>query len=609
MRQVLASLGGYLLLSAALSAAPCTPSSTVLCLNDSRFEVEVSWRDSRARTGVGQAKSITADTGYFWFFSEANIELVIKVLDARSINQKYWVFFGALTSVEFDLSVTDTVTGAVKTYHNPLGQFASVGDTGAFDPSITAPTHEIVSSEGTSTPPESLASIQKFIEAQASEAGAAFTPCVDTGAALYLANCRFRLEVHWSDSRGRHGAGHPVQLTNDTGYFWFFSESNVELMVKVLDAKGINDRFWVFFGALSSVEYTINVFDTVSGSLRSYNNPQGAFASVGDTSAFRGGYAISTQTDDPRAVSGPVFAATGGSLSATAADGTVFTLNVPPNSLDEDETVTMTPIGSVGQFPFAGGLVAGVDIQPTGVVLLEGATLSIHTPAPLARSEETPVAWNGSGEDFFLFPPWPTAGDLKLEIFHFGGYGVARGTAAERQTQLGQQPVADGDLLSHELAPLLGEARAAAALNGEIRAQEDRGHGQGAPRCGIPGSQNPGGACQRRAGSRRRPHLRYEPLGTRGPHCPRGAHGDRLSRPNRRNPLSLEENDLAGVVEDPRALLGGPERHPPDQTDHQSRQKKRPDSGATGRDRPRASVRDVQAQVRLVDLGDRGAIQ
>ena len=98
MRQVLVSLGGYLLLSAVLSAAPCTPSPTTLCLNDSRFEVEVSWRDSRDRTGDGQAKSITADTGYFWFFSETNIELVIKVLDARSINQKYWVFFGALTS-------------------------------------------------------------------------------------------------------------------------------------------------------------------------------------------------------------------------------------------------------------------------------------------------------------------------------------------------------------------------------------------------------------------------------------------------------------------------------------------------------------------------------
>ena len=225
MRRGLACVAGFLLCAAAVSAAPCTPSPTALCLNDSRFEVEVSWRDSRGRTGVGQAKSITADTGYFWFFSEANIELVIKVLDARSINQKYWVFFGALTSVEFDLTVTDTVTGAVKTYHNDLGNFASVGDTGAFDPSVTAPTHEIVSSEGTSTPPESLASIQTFIEAQASEASAAFTPCAGPADVLSLSQCRFRLEVHWADSRGRTGSGRAVQLTGDTGYFWFFNDA------------------------------------------------------------------------------------------------------------------------------------------------------------------------------------------------------------------------------------------------------------------------------------------------------------------------------------------------------------------------------------------------
>ena len=270
-----------------------------------------------------------------------------------------------------------------------------------------------------------------------------------TGAALYLASCRFRLEVHWSDSRGRHGSGQPVQLTNDTGYFWFFSEANVELMVKVLDARGINDKFWVFFGALSSVEYTINVFDTVSGALRSYQNPQGAFASVGDTSAFRGGDGISVEKDASRSAMDWISAEFGGSLSTTAADGTVFTLVIPPDSLLVDELVTMTPVRAVGSFPFAGGLVGGVDIQPSGIPLLGGATLSIHTSAPVALSEETPVAWNGSGEDFYLFPPSPTAGDLQLDISHLGGYGVARGTDAERQAQLAQEPVADGDQLSH----------------------------------------------------------------------------------------------------------------------------------------------------------------
>jgi hypothetical protein len=42
------------------------------------------------------------------------------------------VFYGALSNVQYSLTVTDTATGATRTYTNPAGQFASVADTGAF---------------------------------------------------------------------------------------------------------------------------------------------------------------------------------------------------------------------------------------------------------------------------------------------------------------------------------------------------------------------------------------------------------------------------------------------------------------------------------------------
>jgi hypothetical protein len=35
-----------------------------------------------------------ADTGYFWFFEDTNVELVVKVLDGRAINGHTWVFYG-----------------------------------------------------------------------------------------------------------------------------------------------------------------------------------------------------------------------------------------------------------------------------------------------------------------------------------------------------------------------------------------------------------------------------------------------------------------------------------------------------------------------------------
>ncbi len=103
-----------------------------LYLNGDRFRLEVSWTDFEGNTGVGYQSSLTGDTGSFWFFDPANVELVAKALDARGINGYYWLFFGSLTNVQFTLTVTDTVTGAVKTYTNEAGTFASVGDTAAF---------------------------------------------------------------------------------------------------------------------------------------------------------------------------------------------------------------------------------------------------------------------------------------------------------------------------------------------------------------------------------------------------------------------------------------------------------------------------------------------
>jgi len=48
----------------------------------------------------------------------------------------------------------------------------------------------------------------------------------------------------------------------------------------------VNGRYWVFFGALTNVAYTITVTDTTTGTQKQYTNPQGRLASVADTSAF-----------------------------------------------------------------------------------------------------------------------------------------------------------------------------------------------------------------------------------------------------------------------------------------------------------------------------------
>jgi len=110
----------------------CTENGTTLCLTNNRFRVQGTYRTSSGVTGTANVVELTSDTGYLWFFSQANVEVVVKVLNACGING-YWVFAGGLTDVEVTLTVTDTQTGAVRQYTNSLGTaFRPIQDTSAF---------------------------------------------------------------------------------------------------------------------------------------------------------------------------------------------------------------------------------------------------------------------------------------------------------------------------------------------------------------------------------------------------------------------------------------------------------------------------------------------
>lgn len=116
------------------TAAPgCVSSATTLCLNKSRFRVTASYLTSNGQGGQAQAVPLTADTGYFWFFGSQNVEVVVKVIDGCSIFSRFWVFAAGLTNVSVTMTVTDTKTGAFRTYQNLQGTpFQPIQDTAAF---------------------------------------------------------------------------------------------------------------------------------------------------------------------------------------------------------------------------------------------------------------------------------------------------------------------------------------------------------------------------------------------------------------------------------------------------------------------------------------------
>jgi hypothetical protein len=118
---------------------PCAAGETTLCLGpEGRFRVEATWRTpptagEAGDEGAARTLPLTADTGAFWFFDDANVELIVKVLGACPVNGRVWVFAAGLTDVEVELVVTDTADGTARLYRNPpRTAFAPIQDTAAF---------------------------------------------------------------------------------------------------------------------------------------------------------------------------------------------------------------------------------------------------------------------------------------------------------------------------------------------------------------------------------------------------------------------------------------------------------------------------------------------
>jgi hypothetical protein len=111
--------------------------------------------------------------------------------------------------------------------------------------------------------------------------------CIPGGRQLCLgSNGRFALEADWRTADGTQGPATPVPLVSDTGGFWFFAASNVELLAKVLDGRAVNGDFWVLWGGMTNLDVTLRVTDKLGGSMRTYTNPAGSFPSQADVNAF-----------------------------------------------------------------------------------------------------------------------------------------------------------------------------------------------------------------------------------------------------------------------------------------------------------------------------------
>ncbi len=276
----------------------CREGSGYLCLRDSRFELRAHWSkpDSVEEYGSGTAVpvDVSDESGLFWFFEPENIELVVKVLDGRALNDRYWVFFGALSDVEYWITVRDAATGERQTYHNPPREVCGQKDLDAFRDPIRASTGLAVGGAGPAGPgielvPMSAVALDVSGIVRSSHGDGR---CETAGDRMCLMDDRFSVEVGFVDPNAGTGLEEPAQVIpsltmGKTGFFWFFNPSNIELAVKMLDGRALNGHFWLLYGGLSDVEYEITATDTVTGEARTYRNEPGSICGQIDVKAFQ----------------------------------------------------------------------------------------------------------------------------------------------------------------------------------------------------------------------------------------------------------------------------------------------------------------------------------
>jgi Trypsin-like peptidase domain len=99
--------------------------------------------------------------------------------------------------------------------------------------------------------------------------------CTPSDTVVCLVGGRFQVEGTYTDYSYNTGSGHAAKLTDDTGTLWFFSSSNIELLVKFVNSCTYSPTFSVYANGLTNVGVNIKVTDTKYGTVRQYSNALG----------------------------------------------------------------------------------------------------------------------------------------------------------------------------------------------------------------------------------------------------------------------------------------------------------------------------------------------
>lgn len=126
--------------------------------------------------------------------------------------------------------------------------------------------------------------------------------------------------------------------------------------------------------------------------------------------------------------------ASGGSIQATASDGTIYILSIPADALAEETEISLTPVREISDLPMSGGMMGAVHFEPSGLELLRAATLTVELPSAPALGDGEVLAgftYEGDGENLALALAEVDGETYSIPVHHFSGGGAGAATPSD----------------------------------------------------------------------------------------------------------------------------------------------------------------------------------
>jgi hypothetical protein len=141
---------------------------------------------------------------------------------------------------------------------------------------------------------------------------------------------------------------------------------------------------------------------------------------------------VSPTLDESSRVEG-LISVEGGSLSATGSDGTVYSLDIPSDSLLVETLISLTPAQDLSGLPFGEGKTYSVQLEPEGLTFNNFVTLTIAPAEEIPLDQQILFDYEMDGQAVSMALPSLDPSVIQIHLLHFSGAGVAKGLLADME--------------------------------------------------------------------------------------------------------------------------------------------------------------------------------